>query len=169
MSNKNALTIEARYQRAQTLLQGYGCNKLIQNDSIFPYWIEGTDCFWYERTSNEGKEYRLVNSKSANNRAAFDHQALAQALGQSAEQVVDENNLPITDLNFTLSPLTIRFTAFDLRWTFEAEAQTCKTIEQDVIKGLRAKGCSHQMERQSLSPVIIICGLRTFLQAKKPP
>ena len=42
--------IEIRYQRAQTIIQGYTTQNLVQNDAVFPHWIEETGCFWYERS-----------------------------------------------------------------------------------------------------------------------
>ena len=74
-----ASDMEARYQQAQALLQGFCTKNLVQNDTLFPHWIESTDCFWYERatrlgeepTVKIGKEFRLVDAKAAINAAAL--------------------------------------------------------------------------------------------------
>ena len=68
-------TMEARYRRAQTLLQGFWTRNITPNSTVFPIWIEGSDCFWYQRRSQQGKEYRLVNTSTSSNSTAFDHQA----------------------------------------------------------------------------------------------
>ena len=68
MMNKKGLTMEQRYQRAQTLLQGLATDSLVQNDRLFPHWIENTDCFWYERATRLninsqvkiGKQYQKI-------------------------------------------------------------------------------------------------------------
>ena len=37
-----AQTMQVRYQRANTLLQGMHCGNLVQNDILFPHWINQT-------------------------------------------------------------------------------------------------------------------------------
>ncbi|MDB9953763.1 S9 family peptidase [Porticoccaceae bacterium] len=135
----NLSNIETRYQRAEEILQGFGTNQLVQNDRIFPYWIEGTDFFWYERASKLSKEpfavikeFRLVNAKSATNQAAFDHQTLATALSQISGQTIDQNNLPLANIEIKLSPLTVSFDAFDERWLFNPLSAVCHTAAPSV-------------------------------------
>lgn len=136
MAGKDLLSLEKRYRRAEFLLQGFGTNQLVQNDRIFPYWIDGTDCFWYERITKQSKEpsavikeFRLVDAKAATNQAAFDHQALATALSQISGQTIDQNNLPLTNIEIKLSPLTVSFDAFDQRWLFNPLNTKCHTAD----------------------------------------
>ena len=125
--------MEARYQRAQTLMQGVWSQELVQNDSLFPHWIEGVDCFWYERSYKVGKnppvkigkEYRLVNASTGANEAAFDHASLALALSSAVNEKVDAEFLPIQKVSIFLSPLTIEFTAFSRKWEFKASHGSC--------------------------------------------
>ena len=134
-------SIEQRYQRAASLVKGLQDHTLVQNDTLQIHWIDHSDCFWYQRQTLVGgtlnNEYCLVDVQSKAKKAAFDHQALAQALGQSTEKAVDANHLPITDLDFTLSPLTVCFTAFEQRWQFDALNKTCKTVERDGIDTIK--------------------------------
>ena len=137
-----ALEMEARYQRAQTLIQGYTSTSLVQNETIYPQWIESstsadkeeTDYFWYERAYKTGKEYHLVNAKSATNKIAFDHNTFASALAKVSGQKVNAQDLPISHITITLSPLTVCFTAFDQRWKFEDDKKLCQKIETPVVK-----------------------------------
>lgn len=126
--------MEQRYQRAQALLQGLGSSKLVQNDSLFPHWIEDTDCFWYERTTTAGKEFRLVDAGVPSNNIAFEHDALATALTQASGQPVDKEDLPISYVGMTLSPLTVSFSAFDKGWLFTSSENGCKAIELVSVK-----------------------------------
>ena len=79
---------EEHYLNAQTFMQGYTTQSLIQNDNIKTTWINGSDCFWYTRAykikSGEagsiGKEYRIVDAKNLSNSLAFDCSTLAKAL-----------------------------------------------------------------------------------------
>lgn len=151
MPNKPSETsvIETKYQRAQALMQGYWTRNIAPNSTVYPIWIEGSDCFWYERDINAvqneidnsesfpkwDKEYRLVNAAQATNTLAFDHAALATALAEIIEQIVDKNCLPITDVKMQLESLAesdrqstfrqieeMSFTAFDKRWVFKPQS-----------------------------------------------
>ena len=135
-------TMEAKYQRAQTLMQGFWGRNIVPNSTVYPVWIEGSDCFWYERDINIrkntpkpgeslvkwDKEYRLVNAKAVTNTIAFDHNALASKLAAAMEQDIVENQLPITDVEMRLDSseqvAEVHFTAFDKFWIFEPQAGT---------------------------------------------
>lgn len=127
-------SMEDRYERAQSLMQGIFNNTLAFNATLYPNWIGESDHFWYERESRKGKEYRLVDAGTATNICAFDHAILAAALAEGAEQEVDPDNLPISKVYMVLAPtdssLTlIRFTAFGKRWAFETQTGTCQVVD----------------------------------------
>lgn len=130
-------TMESRYQRAQSLVQGIWTDNIAFNDTIYPIWIESSDCFWYERVTKTGKgdsaifgkEYRLVDAKAATNKLAFDHKVLAAALAKTSTQKVVASNLPIKEVNITLNPLAITFTAFNKRWEFDWQSEACVEIQ----------------------------------------
>lgn len=128
ISNNDSSIMQARYQRAQEIIQGYSTQSLVQNDTIFAHWINGTDCFWYQRTLKTGKEYRLINAKALTSELAFDHVILAVALGQAAQQKVNGEDLPLSYIEIALSPLKVYFTAFDRRWRFDSDSQVCHQI-----------------------------------------
>ena len=75
-----------------------------------------------------GKQYRLVDAKTATNKVAFDHAALAASLEKISGQMINEENLPISHATLRLSPLTIHFNAFSRRWRFKGESKTCEEI-----------------------------------------
>lgn len=132
----NHETMESRYRQAQSLMQGIFTDNVVFNDTIYPIWIGDSDCFWYERiikigqgdAAQFGKVYRLVNANAATNQPAFDHEALASALAHESSQVVNPSKLPINDVEITIQPLTISFTAFDKRWKFSSDTNTCVEI-----------------------------------------
>ena len=136
-------TIVERYQQAQAINQSLLSGRLVLNDAVFPHWIDGTTCFWYQRETRdegkrkvgnrygEGKEFRLVDASAGTNELAFDHQALADALIEHCEQASNHNcdawSLPIQDVSITLTPRQLRFTAFGQHWLFEVG--TCQLQE----------------------------------------
>ena len=121
--------IKTRYERAEALLQGLWSRSLVCNVTIIPHWIDHSNFFWYERELTSGKEFRLVDAREKTNYIAFDHGSLAKTLGDASGQSVDELDLPITKLEFSLSPLLLTFSAFGKRWIFNEEQQTCQQIE----------------------------------------
>ena len=130
-STENTMT--ERYQRAQQFIQAAnGGKKLALNTTLIPYWITGTECFWYIReTWNDhvvNKHYRLVNAEATSNTAAFDHEALAEALANAAGQTVTANNLPLENVEFNLLAKTVYFDAFNARWMFDGQHQ-CEKID----------------------------------------
>lgn len=135
-TNTENKTVEARYQRAQTLLGGFGSTQLVQNATLYPVWIGDSDNFWYERETRKGKngvgkEYRLVNAQTATNNTAFNHQALAATLAEVVKEEVDANNLPLNKMKMDLQgkALMLRFIAYDKYWQFETETETLTTIK----------------------------------------
>ena len=110
-----------RYQRAQTLFHGLYNKSLAFNTTVFPHWIEDTDCFWYrcDLDNSGAAEYRWVDARAGSQKPAFDHQALAKALEHSGGEAVDPRHLPLTDLQFSPCGNTLTFRAFDQCWQFD--------------------------------------------------
>lgn len=133
-------SMQVRYERAQILLQGIWTQKVAFNDTVYPIWIKGTDFFWYERTKKSkrggkeifGKEYRLVDANAGTNQLAFDHSVFAVSLTAATANEVNPINLPIGNVELTLNPLTIKFTAFDKQWIFDSQTEICS--EDKLIK-----------------------------------
>lgn len=140
-SLKRNHVMEAKYNRAQILLQGIYTENIVLNATLFPVWIGDSDCFWYERQTKEGKEYRLVNAKKASNKIAFDHNVLAGALALVAQEDVNASDLPLSNVELDLksgtdSPEEIRFNAFSKRWVFKTGRGNCeqtKTIPDNTV------------------------------------
>ena len=141
--NDNAIgscIMEKRYQQAQVFMQGFSTTNLVQNETIYPHWIvdinnTSTNTFWYEHVTPSGKEYRLVDAKNASNSTAFNHRLFASALAKTSNQDVDAQNLPISHIAITLSPLVVSFTAFDQCWQYSVEKDLCQKLDTTVIKG----------------------------------
>ena len=130
--------LQARYASAEYLLQGIRNQSVVQNDSLTPYWIEGSDCFWYQRNNKDqhssdiDTEYRLVDAQTGSNQPAFDHLALAKALAGAAAQEVKAQSLPLSDVSLSLAPVTVSFTAFEQRWCFDSHSGRCQLLEHSA-------------------------------------
>lgn len=134
-------TIKERYQRAKDLEKGIFTNKVAVNTTLFPVWIGSSDYFWYERALGVeknaldpcGKEYRLVNSISATNNIAFDHELLASSLARASSERVEPKFLPVraVDMKLSKSGLVemIYFSAFNKRWQFTEASGACTQVQ----------------------------------------
>ena len=123
--NHDSQTIAHRYQTAQSLLQGHYTTSLIQNDTLFPHWIAGTDSFWYERATKQGSEYRRIDASTLSSQAAFNPEELALALSKASNQTVDKDDLPIVHVSISDSPSIVSFKAFDQDWQFSIDDKLC--------------------------------------------
>ena len=136
-ATRSAVDMEERYKRASKIQKGVLNRSYVPNDILFPHWVGDTNCFWYERvvrdrqnTSTESRvEYRMVDAVAQCNELAFDHEALANALSIAAQREVFAHKLPIESVDFDLTPLRVRFTAFDRRWVFDAKSAECAEAE----------------------------------------
>lgn len=130
-------TVLERYQQAQNFMDGISSKTMVINDAVFPHWIGDTDCFWYQRDTVEGKEYRLVDAARASNELAFDHQALAKALETAAAKPVDAQDLPILLTEISPEFYQVHFTAFEKEWVFDTKQSACTEKEPaPAIEGI---------------------------------
>ena len=126
--------IEDRYARAKLFIEGYLNNSLVQNDTLLPTWIEGTNKFWYVRDVGVtgkglvGKNYRIVDINNATNDEAFDHAILAASLASATGRAINRYKLPISHLEIQFSPFLVFFNAFDQRWKFDGSLQSCNPV-----------------------------------------
>ena len=100
-------------------MQGCYNNRLVMNDAVFPHWIycsDGTEtqCFWYLRETDKGKDFRLVDARGASNKRAFDQQALANGLADVIGETVDPENLPITDVKLIFAKESMSLQVFSV-------------------------------------------------------
>ena len=142
-------TMLSRYEQAHTLMKGERTNEIVRNDTVFPYWVSCVDksdshSLWYIRETIEGKEYRLVDIKSASNALAFDHNFLANELNnvlaeefsrtgsRSFDDIIDPKKLPLKGVKMIMvkrgAPLEIHFQALGKHWCFKSDTSGLEEI-----------------------------------------
>ena len=132
--------LKTKYERAAVLQNAVNnISKVAFNTVIVPHWIANTNCFWYRRKTKNGVQFRIVEAKAITNKEAFDHKDLANALSEAVDQKIDADNLPIKDVTITLSPLQVKFLAFEKRYRFDAKSQQCQSIEHELDINSRAR------------------------------
>ena len=87
----------ADYERARTLQSPMG---LVRNPVVVHHWIGDRDEFWYRRDTDRGAEYTVVEAATGRKRLAFDHAAMAAALGRTLGEPLAADQLPLSNVVF---------------------------------------------------------------------
>jgi len=131
----NAVTT-ANYRLAARFAP-YKIRRLVYSTGVTPRWIQGSERFWYEWDSGEGKRFMLVDPAlpgSASRRPLFDNDRIAAELTRITKDPWDGKHLPIRSIKF-LNKDTLQF---------EVESS-----QDTVIRDPEAvRGDSQQTQRQ---------------------
>ncbi|WP_186307609.1 prolyl oligopeptidase family serine peptidase [Microbacterium sp. 1.5R] len=105
-----------RYAAVQHL---FDVDALVQNASVYPRWIEGASAFWYERQTDEGVEYRVVDATTGDNRLVVTHRTLIDAMGEHLGEALSAADVILRDLEVRLDPAdTVEFAWAGRSWAF---------------------------------------------------
>ena len=78
----------------------YKMQQLIFSTSVQPRWIEGSERFWYEWETSEGKSFHLVDPVQGTKRSIFDNDRIAAELTRITMDPWDGQHLPIRSIKF---------------------------------------------------------------------
>lgn len=96
-----APSIEERLARVQPFLAKPLRAKLGSASPVTVHWIGSTDRFWMVEQGVGTRRYAVVDAAVGKPRPAFDHAAMAIALGAAMGQALRPDNLPILDLDLS--------------------------------------------------------------------
>ncbi len=106
-ASASAATGEANYRLAARFAP-YKMRRLIYSTSVTPRWIKGSERFWYEWDTAEGKRYMLVDPVAGTKRVLFDNDRIAAELTRLTKDPWDGRHLPIRSIKF-INPTTLQF------------------------------------------------------------
>lgn len=115
--------LRARYERAAAW-QDYEARRYVLNAEVYPFWIPGTESFWYKRQTDKGNRFVVFDAAKGSRTEAFDHVKLAAQLAKATAKDVDAEDLPIFGLSLSLALRTAAFTALGKSWTWDAARDT---------------------------------------------
>ena len=78
----------------------YKMRRLIYSTTVEPRWIEGSDKFWYEWETSDGKSFYLVDPATRTKRPIFDNDRIAAELTRITQDPWDGRHLPIRSIKF---------------------------------------------------------------------
>ncbi|MBT6390995.1 MAG: S9 family peptidase, partial [Candidatus Marinimicrobia bacterium] len=99
MAGDDNMARKANYQLAGRFAP-YKIKKLLYSTSINPKWIEGTENFWYEWETSEGKTFYVVDPIRGKKEQIFDNDKIAAELTRISLDPWDAQHLPIEKIKF---------------------------------------------------------------------
>jgi dipeptidyl-peptidase 4 len=112
------------YARAERFLS-WNVNPLILRAEVQPIWLPG-DRFWYRNRIAEGHEFVVVDPARGTRERAFDHERLAQVLGEAAGREYEAFALPLEQLRPRDDGRGLGFVLDRRRWTCDVVAYRCE-------------------------------------------
>ena len=85
---------EANYRLAGRFAP-YKMRKLVYSTGVTPRWIKGSERFWYEWESAQGKRFMIVDPVAGTKKQLFDNDRIAAELTRITRDPWDGRHLPI--------------------------------------------------------------------------
>lgn len=121
---------EEDYRRAESFLPNNVSEKVF-NLSANPNWLDDNAHFWYRTNTRQGKEFFLVNMNEQTKSAAFDHQKVAEALSQTADENYEAYDLPFNFFRYVDGTDKISIDLSGQTHTIDLSDYSIDTVEQD--------------------------------------
>lgn len=111
-------------------------SKLLHSTSVTPRWIEGTEKFWYEWETSEGKRFMIVDPVAVTKQQIFDNDRIAAELTRVTRDPWDGRNLPIRSIRFRdANTLEFEVESSQDEDVKDAEAERGNTQDSTVLRG----------------------------------
>lgn len=106
--------------------------------SIYPQFINDSDCFWYSFMTSEGRQYYYVNPAKKEKRLLFNSEIFFGFLNNETHEVCDVNDFNLQDVKF--DPKGTSFTFAFGKFRYRYNMKTEEIIKLDSIKNERLRG-----------------------------
>jgi len=98
--------------------------------SVFPRQINDTDKFWFEFTTEEGKNFYFVDPAKGEKRLLFENADIAQGVSQITRKAYNEKDLRISDMEFSKDLTKMTF-SMDGHYEFDFKTKKVRAVEKD--------------------------------------
>jgi len=116
------------YRRAESLMSWNLRDKVLRSN-IRPNWIDG-DRFWYRTRTEDGFRFYRVDPDARERSHAFDHERLAEALGEALDKTISADDLPFTTFRYIHDETARFFRAEGKQWECDLEEYVCTESER---------------------------------------
>lgn len=122
---------KANYKLAEKL-RNVSLGSLIGKYSmnVFPKQINDTDKFWFEFTTEEGKNFYFVDPAKGEKRLLFENADIAQGVSQITRKAYNEKDLRIFDMAFSKDLTKMTF-SMDGHYEFDFKTKKVRAVEKD--------------------------------------
>ena len=120
MSDQQLTDWHDAYARVQEALFA---DDAVHNGQIYPRWIGETGQFWYDRTGDEGLEYRIVDATTGDGRTVARLEDIAGALAAHLGKPVVAAELILVSFRIATTFDRATFDAFGASWTYVFAAE----------------------------------------------
>jgi dipeptidyl aminopeptidase/acylaminoacyl peptidase len=116
------------YARAEGFLNA-AMAPLVFGTGVRPNWLEGGG-FWYRNTIPAGAEFVMVDPERRTRERAFDHERLARALSESADETYEAFQLPFSTFHLLADGRSIVFDVDDRSYRCDTRLYECAVEER---------------------------------------
>ena len=144
MESEKPNAIVEKYRRARSLARHAILPerfKVAFNTLLYPHWADDASGFWYQCEQSGGKGFRWVDVSTSSNRSLFEYSALVRALSIARGEDIDVDNLLISQVAITASPLKMSFLAFDQYWVFDGRHCLAAPDKHSDCREVHAPDC----------------------------
>jgi dipeptidyl aminopeptidase/acylaminoacyl peptidase len=112
---------DVRQQMVQAAQFGREAPSLLRRHEVRPYWpANGSKLVYRVNTERDEHRFFQIDLKSGAKAVAFDHEALANALGKATSKPIKAESLPLDAVELPAESDAVRFRAFGKGWRFDA-------------------------------------------------
>ncbi len=113
------------YARAERYMP-YNTNPLMTNGAVRATWLPNSNRFWYRNQLADGRsEFVMVDAATGTKSPAFNHSALAAALGTATAKTYDATRLPFQLLTMSDDGSTVTVNVEGKRWACDVQGKQC--------------------------------------------
>ena len=141
-----------------------------------PIWIDSTHQAFYCVTTEKGKQFVIADCRQQTKKAAFNHQQVARQLSALSGAQVNAEDLPLTQLNYSMERKRLTFVAFEKGWNLDFSSEKVeenKELTERLKKGNGYWGARNKdgQHKKTFSPdsqwVAYIKNYNVYLQRRK--
>ncbi len=125
----------------------YKMRSLVYSLGVTPRWIKGSERFWYEWETAEGKRFMIVDPIAGTKKLLFDNDRIAAELTRLTKDPWDGRHLPIRAIRF-IDAGTLEFEVLSSQDTVMVDAEAVRGDSQQVRgDSLQGRGAAARRPR----------------------
>ncbi len=95
--------------------------------NVDAHWLPN-DRFWYRSQTMDGYEFVVVDPRARTRKPAFDHAAVAKALGAKTGESYEPGDLPFREIELSDNGRSVSFNAAGRRWSCDVGGSACTEL-----------------------------------------